>query len=127
VITSTAPKADVKKITVKSSDVGSKLDALRDMYTGKQKEKKQKELKDPFAALLGATGHKEESANDVTKKLKIRLEPSEIDVIQNLSVDFHLTGGTIHKRFSNALNVQLEGKSNPKRVVLKVEIEILKK
>jgi signal recognition particle receptor subunit beta len=126
-VTTTAPKADVKKITVKSTDVGSKLDALRDLYTGKQKDKKPKGIKDPLAALLGVTAPKEERESDVTKKLKIRLEPAEIDVIQNLSVDFHLTGGTIHKRFSNALNVPLEGKSNPKRVLLKIEIEILKK
>jgi hypothetical protein len=126
-VTTSVPKADVKKITVKSTDVGSKLDALRDLYTGKQKDKKPKGMKDPLAALLGGTSAKEESPADVTKKLKIRLEPAEIEVLQNLSVDFHLTGGTIHKRFSNALNVQLEGKSNPKRVVLKIEIEILKK
>ena len=126
-VTTTAPKANVKKISVKSTDVGSKLDALRDMYTGKQKDKKPKGMKDPLAALLGATAPKEGRASDVIKKLKIRLEPSEIEVIQNLSVDFHLTGGTIHKRFSNALNVPLEGKSNPKRVLLRIEIEILKK
>ena len=84
-------------------------------------------MKDPLTALLGVTAPKEERESDVTKKLKIRLEPAELEVIQNLSVDFHLTGGTIHKRFSNALNVPLEGKSNPKRVLLKIEIEILKK
>lgn len=132
-VASAAPKPDVKKISVQSKDVASKLDALRDMYTGKAKDKKLKTAKDPLAALLtgGApkfvTSSKEESANEVTKKLKIRLEPSEIDVIQNLAVDFHLTGGNIHKRFSNALNVTLEGKSNPKRVLLRIELEILKK
>jgi small GTP-binding protein len=126
------PKPDVKKIAVQSKDVASKLDALRDMYTGKPKDKKLKTEKDPLAALLSSspkliTATKEERANEVTKKLKIRLEPSEIDVIQNLAVDFHLTGGNIHKRFSNALNVTLEGKANPKKVLLRIELEILKK
>jgi mutual gliding-motility protein MglA len=125
-ITIAAPKPDVKKIAVQSKDVASKLDALRDMYTGKPKDKKLRTEKDPFASLF-ATPSKDEKRNELTKKLKIRLEPSEIDVIQNLSVDFHLTGGNIHKRFSNALNVPLEGKGNPKKVVLKIELEILKK
>ena len=121
------PKPDVKKIAVESKDVASKLDALRDLYTGKAKEKKLKTgTADPFAAILGAAA-KDERSNEITKKLKIRLEPAEIDVLQNLAVDFHLTGGNIHKRFSNALNVTLEGKSNPKRVLLRIEIEILKK
>jgi small GTP-binding protein len=132
-VTSAAPKPDVKKISVQSKDVASKLDALRDMYTGKPKDKKLKTEKDPLAALLSSSPKlvtgipKEERANEVTKKLKIRLEPSEIDVIQNLAVDFHLIGGNIHKRFSNALNVSLEGKSNPKKVLLRIELEILKK
>jgi mutual gliding-motility protein MglA len=125
--TTTVPKPDVKKIAVKSSDVGSKLDALRDMFTGKQKDKKVKPGRDPFAELLGAAASREENPNEITKKMKIRLEPGELDVIQNLSMDLHLTGGTIHKRFSNALNMQLEGKSNPKKVVLRIELEILKK
>jgi len=129
-VTSAAPKPDVKKISVHSKDVASKLDALRDMYTGKPKDKKLKTEKDPLASLLGAgpklaVGARDES--EVTKKLKIRLEPAEIEVIQNLAVDFHLTGGNIHKRFSNALNVTLEGKSNPKKVILRIELEILKK
>jgi small GTP-binding protein len=131
-VTSAAPKPDVKKISVQSKDVASKLDALRDMYTGKPKDKKFKTAKDPFADLLSSsprlvTTPKEERVNEVTKKLKIRLEPTEIDVIQNLAVDFHLTGGNIHKRFSNALNVTLEGKENPKKVLLRIELEILKK
>ena len=132
-VTSAAPKPDVKKISVQSKDVASKLDALRDMYTGKPKDKKLKTEKDPLAALLSSSPRlvtgtpKEEQANEVTKKLKIRLEPSEIEVIQNLAVDFHLTGGNIHKRFSNALNVTLEGKENPKKVLLRIELEILKK
>jgi mutual gliding-motility protein MglA len=131
-VTSAAPKPDVKKISVQSKDVASKLDALRDMYTGKPKDKKLKTEKDPLAALLSSspklvTGPREERPNEVTKKLKIRLEPSEIDVIQNLVVDFHLTGGNIHKRFSNALNMTLEGKGNPKKVLLRIELEILKK
>jgi signal recognition particle receptor subunit beta len=127
VTTTLHPKPDVKKISVKSTDIGSKLDALRDMFTGKQKDKKRVTGKDPLAALLGAAAGKDEDENQIAKKLKIRLEPTELEVIQNLSVDFHLTGGTIHKRFSNALNVSLEGKSNPKKVVLKIELEILKK
>jgi mutual gliding-motility protein MglA len=122
--TAATPKPEVKKIAVESKNVASKLDALRDLYTGKPKDKKQKSgVIDPLAALLGS----EDQTNEVTKKLKIRLEPAEIEIIENLSVDFHLTGGNLHKRFSNALNVQLEEKTNPKRVVLKIEIEILKK
>ena len=121
------PKPSVKKIAVESKDIASKLDALRDLYTGKSKDKKEKTgTRDPLAALLGITS-KEERSNEITKKLKIRLEPAEIEVLQNLSVDFHLTGGNVHKRFSNAMNVTLEGKSNPKRVLLRIEIEILKK
>jgi small GTP-binding protein len=120
-----SPKPVVKKISVEAQNVASKLDALRDLYTGKPKEKKQRSGGiDALAALLGS---RDEKSNEVTKKLKIRLEPSEIEVLQNLSVDFHLTGGNIHKRFSNALNVVLEGKTNPKRVLLRIEIEILKK
>jgi mutual gliding-motility protein MglA len=123
----TAPKPAMKKIAVKSSDIAAKLDALRGMYTGKPKDKKTKDERDPLAALLGTATPKWEFANEIAKKLKIRLEPAEIEVLQNLIVDFHLTGGTIHKRFSNALNVTLEGKSNPKRVLLRIELEILKK
>lgn len=123
--TVSSPKPDVKKIAVQSKDVASKLDALRDLYTGKPKDKKLKTgTRDPLAELLGS---KEERADEIAKKLKIRLEPGELDVIQNLAVDFHLTGGNIQKRYSNALNVSLEGKSNPKRVLLRIEIEILKK
>ena len=125
--TASTPKPEVKKISVDSKNVASKLDALRDLYTGKPKDKKQKGgAADPLAALLGVSS-REENANEIVKKLKIRLEPSEIEILQNLAVDFHLTGGNIHKRFSNALNVTLEGKSNPKRVLLRIEIEILKK
>ena len=125
IATNAGVKPQVKKISVESKNVASKLDALRDLYTGKSKDKKQKSGSiDPLAALLAS---REDPSNEITKKLKIRLEPAELEVISNLSVDFHLTGGNIHKRFSNALNVVLEEKTNPKRVVLKIEIEILKK
>ena len=125
IATNAGVKPKVKKIAVESKNVASKLDALRDLYTGKSKDKKQKTGSiDPLAALLAS---REDQSNEVTKKLKIRLEPAELEVIQNLSVDFHLTGGNIHKRFSNAVNVMLEEKTNPKRVVLRIEIEILKK
>jgi hypothetical protein len=118
-------KPVMKKIAVESKNVASKLDALRDLYTGKSKDKKQKSREpDPLAALLAG---REGASDEVTKKLKIRLEPGEIEAIQNLAVDFHLSGGNIHKRFSNAVTVPLEEKSNPKRVLLKIEIEILKK
>jgi signal recognition particle receptor subunit beta len=120
-------KPAIKKIAVEAKNVASKLDALRDLYTAKPKEKKQKsDARDQLAALLGEAV-KEEKSNEVTKKLKIRLEPGEIEILNNLSVDFHLFGGNIQKRFSNALNVPLEGKSNPKKLLLKIEIEILKK
>jgi mutual gliding-motility protein MglA len=123
--TAATPKPEVKKIAVESKNVASKLDALRDLYTGKSKDKKQKSgVIDPLASLLAS---REDQSNEVYKKLKIRLEPSEIEVIQNLSIDFHLSGGSIQKRFSNAMNVMLEEKTNPKRVVLKIEIEIVKK
>lgn len=125
VATNAGIKPEVKKISVESKNVASKLDALRDLYTGKSKDKKPKSgTIDPLAALLSS---REDQSNEITKKLKIRLEPGELEVIKNLSVDFHLTGGNIHKRFSNALNVVLEEKTSPKRVVLKIEIEILKK
>ncbi len=132
-VSALSPKPEVKKIAVKSKDAAFKLDALRDLYTAKPKDKKAKGDKDPLASLLGITSpvkgatHHRDTANEVTKKLKIRLEPSEIDVIQNLSMDLHLTGGTIHKRFSNAVSLTLEGKSNPKKLVLRIELEILKK
>lgn len=114
----------LKKISVSKSDIASKLDALRDIYTASPVSKGRKSANaslDALAELLGETD------KEVKKKLKIRLDPAELAVINNLSLDFHLTGGTLHKRFSNAMNVSVEGKSNPKKVVLKIEVEILKK
>ena len=122
-----ARKPEVKKIAVKTSDVALKLDSLRDLYTGKSysspKEKKGQTI-DPLSALLETTKDKEKR---VVKKLKIRLEPQEIEAIKNLSLDFHLSGGAVHKRFSNAMSVSVEGKTNPKRVTLEIKLEIVKK
>ena len=122
-----ARKPEVKKIAVKTSDVALKLDSLRDLYTGKSystvKEKKGQTI-DPLSAWLETTKDKEKR---IVKKLKIRLEPQEIEAIKNLSLDFHLSGGTIHKRFSNAMSVSVEGKTNPKRVTLEIKLEIVKK
>ena len=120
-------KPEIKKIAVKTSDIGLKLDSLRDLYTGKSysvtKEKKGTTI-DPLTALLETTKDKEKR---IIKKLKIRLDPKEIDAIKNLSIDFHLSGGAIHKRFSNAMNVTVEGKTNPKRLTLEIKLEIVKK
>lgn len=122
-------KPEVKKIAVKTSDIGLKLDALREMYTGSKpvtKEKKPTTGPDQMLSELleSARGSKEKK---ISKKLKIRLEPQEIDQIKNLSLDFHLTGDNIHKKFSNAIAVPVEGKGNPKKIALKIELEILKK
>jgi hypothetical protein len=122
-------KPEVKKIAVKTSDIGSKLDALREMYTGSKpvtKEKKPTTGPDQMLndLLESARVSKEKK---ISKKLKIRLDPQEIDQIKNLSLDFHLTGDNIHKKFSNAIAVPVEGKGNPKKIALKIELEILKK
>lgn len=121
-----APKPAVKKIAVKTSDIALKLDALRDMYTGKpSKDKKADAVLDTLSGLLDVKSSKEKR---FTKKLKIRLEPSEVDLVKNLSVDFHLLGdNNLHKRFSNAMSIAVEGKSNPKKLVLEIRLEILKK
>lgn len=121
-----APKPAVKKIAVKTSDIALKLDALRDMYTGKPtKDKKADPILDTLSGLLDV---KRPSEKRFTKKLKIRLEPSEIDLVKNLSVDFHLQGdNNLHKRFSNAMSISVEGKSNPKKLILEIRLEILKK
>ena len=58
---------------------------------------------------------------------QFKLDPAELEAIQNLSIDFHLTGDSVSKRFSNALTVSVSGKNNPKRVSLKIDLEILKK
>ena len=113
-------KPTVKKIAVKSADVGFQLDSLRDLYTGKGttelKEKKTKDTTmDSLAAILDASKSKERK---VSKKLKIRLDGAELDAIKNLSLDFHLVGdNNVHKRFSNAMSVALEGKGNEKKVI----------
>lgn len=127
-VTTPVTQPTMKKIAVKSSDVGSQLDALRDMYTGKgapQKEKKHRDTTlDSLAAILDSTKTKERR---VSKKLKVKLDSAELDAVKNLSLDFHLAGDSVHKRFSNAINVPIEGKGNPKRVVLEITLEIHKK
>jgi small GTP-binding protein len=121
----------VKKISVRSSDVASQLDSLRELYTGKAGTYTTKEIRqtkdtttDVLNELLEASKNKERK---VTKKLKIRLDPSELDAVKNLSLDFHLSGDEMHKKFSNALNVNVEGKLNPKKVTIEILLEILKK
>jgi signal recognition particle receptor subunit beta len=124
--------AEVKKISVRSSDVGAQLDALRELYTGKagayastKEIKKTKDTTtDVLNELIEAARNKERK---VVKKLKIRLEPNEIEAIKTLSLDFHLNSETIHKKFSNALSVNVEGKLNPKKITLEIKLEILKK
>lgn len=127
-LASPVTKPTLKKIAVKSADVAFQLDALRDMYTGKgavAKEKKQRDVTlDSLAAILDATHSKERK---ITKKLKIQLDPAELEAVKNLSLDFHLDGGSVHKRFSNAISVSVEGKDNPRRLVLEIKLEILKK
>jgi small GTP-binding protein len=117
----------VKRIAVKKSDIASELDSLRDLYTGKSSNKDRKasdSVADSVSSLLETAKVNERR---VTKKLKIKLEPEEIEAINNLSIDFHLTGDSLSKRFSNALSVSVSGKGNPKRVSLEIELEILKK
>jgi hypothetical protein len=122
-----ATKPALKKIAVKTSDIALKLDALRDMYTGKPtKDKKADAMLDTLSGLLDVGRSSREKR--FTKKLKIRLEPSEIDLVKNLSVDFHLLGdNNLHKRFSNAMSISVEGKTNPKKLILEIRLEILKK
>ena len=123
---------EVKKISVRSSDIASQLDALRELHTGKagayattREIKKAKDsTEDVLNELLEASKGKERR---ITKKLKIRLDPSEIDIVKNLSLDFHLTGENFHKKFSNALSMNVEGKTNPKKITLEINLEILKK
>ncbi len=121
-----AVKPSVKKIAVKTSDIASKLDSLRDLYTGKIETKPKKEEKfDALSMILDAA--EKEREKKVTRKLKIRLDPEDLEQVKNLAMDLHLTGGSVEKHFSNMLTVGIEGKSNPKRVVLQLEIEIVKK
>ena len=119
-------KPSVKKIAVKTSDIAAKLDSLRDLYTGKNDAKPKKAEKfDALSMILGAA--EKDREKKVTKKLKIRLDPDELERVKNLAMDLHLTGDSVEKHFSNMLTVGIEGKSNPKRVVLQLEIEIVKK
>lgn len=121
----------VKKISVKSSDIAAQLDALRDLYIGKAyayTTKEIKKIKDTTAEALNELVEAAKSKERrVTKKLKIRLDASEIEAIKTLSLDFHLTGENLHKRFSNAMSVNVEGKTNPKKITLEIKLEILKK
>ncbi len=121
----TQPK--VKRISVDKSDIGAQLDSLRDLYTGRgpSKDKKSSPVSDSILSDLLETARGDERF--VSKKLKIKLDPAELEAIKNLSVDFQLTGDSVTKRFSNALTVSISGKNNPKRVSLKIDLEILKK
>ena len=123
----TLAQPSVKRIAVKKSDIATQLDSLRDLYTGRgaAKDKKTSSVADSVLSNLleTATGNEKQ----VSKKLKIKLDPAELEAIQNLSIDFHLTGDSVSKRFSNALTVSVSGKNNPKRVSLKIDLEILKK
>ena len=121
----------MKTIEVKSSDIAAQLDALRDMYIGKAQTYSTREIRkikdttmEALNELVEASKSKERK---VTKKLKIRLDPSELDAIKSLSLDFHLAGDSLHKRFSNAMSVNVEGKGNPKKVTIEIKLEILKK
>jgi len=122
-----AAQPTMKRIAVRKSDIATQLDSLRDLYTGRgsAKDKKLSSVADSVITDLLETAKGSEKF--VTKKLKIKLEPAELEAIQNLSIDFHLTGNSVSKRFSNALTVSVSGKNNPKRVALKIELEILKK
>jgi hypothetical protein len=121
----------MKKIEVKSSDVALQLDALRDLYIGKAQTYSTREIKKIKDTTLEALNELVEASKSkerkVTKKLKIRLDPPELEAIKTLSLDFHLAGDTIHKRFSNAMSVNVDGKSNPKKVTIEIKLEILKK
>jgi hypothetical protein len=124
-------QAPMKKIAVKSSDVAAQLDALRDMYTGKAQPYTTREIRkikdttmEALNELVEASKSKERK---VTKKLKIRLDQAELEAVKTLSLDFHLAGDSLHKRFSNAMSVNVDGKSNPKKVTLEIKLEILKK
>jgi mutual gliding-motility protein MglA len=121
----------MKKIEVKSSDVASQLDALRDLYIGKAQTYSTREIRKIKDTTLEALNELVEASKSkerkVTKKLKIRLDPAELEAIKSLSLDFHLAGDTLHKRFSNAMSVNVEGKSNPKKVTIEIKLEILKK
>jgi hypothetical protein len=121
----------MKKIEVKSSDVALQLDALRDLYTGKAQPYTTREIRKIKDTTLEALNELVEASRSkerkVTKKLKIRLDPTELEAIKSLSLDFHLAGDTLHKRFSNAMSVNIEGKSNPKKVTIEIKLEILKK
>ncbi len=121
----------VKKIAVKSSDVASQLDALRDMYIGKAQTYTTREIRKIKDTTLEALNELVESSKSkerkVTKKLKIRLDQAELEAIKTLSLDFHVAGDSIHKRFSNAMSMNIEGKSNPKKITIEIKLEILKK
>ncbi len=121
----------VKKIEVKSSDIASQLDALRDMYIGKAQTYTTREIRKIKDTTLEALNELVEASKSkerkVTKKLKIRLDQAELEAIKTLSLDFHLAGDSLHKRFSNAMSVNIDGKSNPKKVTIEIKLEILKK
>ncbi len=121
----------MKKIEVKSSDVASQLDALRDMYIGKAQTYTTKEIRQIKDTTLEALNELVEASKSkerkVTKKLKIKLDQAELEAIKTLSLDFHVAGDSLHKRFSNAMSLNIEGKSNPKKVTIEIKLEILKK
>jgi small GTP-binding protein len=122
-----APKPTMKKISVEAAQIASKLDALRDLYTGKQSSNDKKgrdSTLDAFAEILESAKNKEQTLN---KKLKIKLDPAELEDMKNLAVDFRLTGSSMEKRFSNAASMKIEGTGNPRKLVLKIELEISKK
>lgn len=130
-VTSPGIQPAVKKIAVQSSDIAAKLDALRDLYIGKAQTYTTREIRkikdttmEALNELVEASKSKERK---VVKKLKIRLDPAELEAIKTLSLDFHLAGDSLHKRFSNAMSVNVDGKSNPKKVTLEIKLEILKK
>ena len=93
----------VKKIAVKSSDVASQLDALRDMYIGKAQTYTTREIRKIKDTTLEALNELVESSKSkerkVTKKLKIRLDQAELEAIKTLSLDFHVAGETFTKDF----------------------------
>lgn len=124
-------QAPVKKIAVKSSNIAAELDALRDLYIGKAQTYTTKEIRKIKDTALEALNELVDAAKSkerkVTKKLKIRLDATELEAVKTLSLDFHLAGDNVHKRFSNAMSVNVEGKSNPKKVILEIRLEILKK
>jgi mutual gliding-motility protein MglA len=120
----------VKKISLRSmEEIEKQLQMLREESTKPRTtpEEGKKFAEEAIQSLLkpATTAAEEEQ---VTKKIRIKIDGADLEKIKKLTIDLFLTGDAIRKNFSNALSVDLHGDPhNPKKVKLDLDIEIIKK